>query len=169
MARIPRNRLQIDLTPRHQRLLHTLGERMGSSGDAETTRRFFDVIENLSDRIRQGYKLAAVPVEDERPDAVPELSRALRPELSYSYLVHRPHPWRRQLSFKGRRLTVGQFLGRMRTERWTPERAAEEFELPVEAAYEAVDYGKQYASLIEVESAEDARVAKNLMRASDPR
>jgi len=83
--------------------------------------------------------------------------------------VHRPHPWRRQLSFKGRRLTVGQFLGRMRTERWTPERAAEEFELPVEAAYEAVDYGKQYASLIEVESAEDARVAKNLMRASDPR
>jgi hypothetical protein len=61
----------------------------------------------------QGYKLAVVPMDDEHPDAVPELTRALRPDLHYSYLVARPHAWRKQLAFKGRRLTVGQFLGRM--------------------------------------------------------
>src|ERR1700676_5335839 len=166
MARPSRNRLQIELAPQHQRLLHTLGERMGSGGDAETTRRVFDVVENIADRIRHGYKLAVVPAEDEHPDAVPELTRALRPELNYTYLVLRPHTWRRQLSFKGRRLTVGQFLGRMRTERWTPEEAAAEFELPAEAAYEAMDYGERYASLIAAEDAEDARAAKSLTHAA---
>lgn len=69
---------------------------------------------------------------------------ALRPERRYAYLVRRPHQWRRQLCFKGRRLTVGQFLGRKRTEKWTPEQAAAEFELPLEAAYEAIDYGEHF-------------------------
>ena len=174
MARTSRRRLQVELDPHHQKLLHTLGERMGSGGDdaeatrrvlAETTRRVLDVVENIADRIEHGYKLVAVPAEDEHPDAVPELTRALRPELSYTYLVNRPHPWRRQLSFKGRRMTVGQFLGRMRVERWTPEQAAAEFELPLEAAYEAIEYGKRFASLIAAEDAEDARAAKTLIRA----
>lgn len=169
VARSSRNRLQIELAPRHQRLLHTLGERMGSGGDAETTRRVLDVVENIADRIQQGYKLAVVPAEDEHPDAVPELTRALRPELNYTYLVVRPHPWRRQLSFKGRRLTVGQFIGRMRTEKWTPEQAAAEFDLPAEAAYEALEYGDQYASLIAAEDAEDARAAKSLIDAAAAR
>jgi hypothetical protein len=33
-----------------------------------------------TDRIQLGYKLAVVPQDDEHPDAVPELTRALRPE-----------------------------------------------------------------------------------------
>ena len=168
MAR-SRTRLQLELAPQHQRLLQALGEHMGSGGDAETTRRVFEVMENITDRIRQGYKLAAVPTDDERPDAVPELTRALRPELNYTYLVLRPHAWRRQLSFKGRRLTVGQFLSRMRAEQWTPEQAATEFELPAEAAYEALDYGERYASLIAAEDAEDASAAKSLTHAPPAR
>lgn len=73
------------------------------------------------------------------------------------------------MSFKGRRLTVGQFIGRMRTEKWTPEQAASEFDLPVEAAYEAIEYGEQYASLIAAEDAEDASAAKSLMHAATAR
>ena len=123
-------------------------------------------MENIADRIRHGYKLAVVAADDEHPDALPELTRALRPETNYTYLVHRPHPWRRQLSFKGRRLTVGQFLGRTRAEKWSPEEAAAQFEIPIEAAYEALEYGEQYASLILAEDAEDALVAKQVMRTS---
>ena len=169
MAQASRSRLQIELAPQHQRLLRMLGERMGSGGDAETTRRMFDVVENIADRISHGFKIVVVPSEDEHPDAVPELTRALRPELNYTYLVLRPHSWRRQLSFKGRRLTVGQFLGRMRAEGWTPEQAAMEFDLPVEAAYEAIDYGERYASLIAAENAEDARAAKSVLHAGATR
>lgn len=162
MTKAPRTRLQLELTPRHQRLLHVLGRRMGSTGDAETARRVLDLVENLVDRVRQGYKLAAVPADDDHPDAIPELTRAVRPELQYSYLVARPHPWRKQLAFKGRRLTVGQFLGRMRIENWSPEEAATDFELPVEAAYEALEYGERHADLIAAEEAEDAHAARNL-------
>lgn len=86
--------------------------------------------------------------------------------MSYSYLVLRPHRWRRQLSFKGRRLTVGQFLGTMRREEWTPEQAAAQFDLPAEAGYEAVAYGELYASLIAAEDAEDAHAAKQLIDAA---
>ena len=71
MTKPSRTRLQLELAARHQLLMHVLGEGMGSGGDAETTRRVFDIIENLADRIRQGYKLAVVPMDDEHPDAVP--------------------------------------------------------------------------------------------------
>src|SRR5665213_4178654 len=93
MVTASRTRLQLELQPRHQRLLHMLGEQMGSAGDADTTRRILDVVENLMDRIRQGYKLAAVPIDDEHPDAIPELTRALRPELHLS-LIHISEPTR---------------------------------------------------------------------------
>jgi uncharacterized protein (DUF433 family) len=82
--------------------------------------------------------------------------------LDYYYLVARPHAWRKQLAFKGRRLTVGHFLGRMRAEQWTPEEAAAQFELPVDAVYEALEYGERHRSLIDAEAAEDARAVRNL-------
>jgi uncharacterized protein (DUF433 family) len=94
------------------------------------------------------------------------LRRAVRPEPDYAYLTARPHRWRKQLAFKGRRLTVGQFLGRMRAECWTPEEAAADFDLPVEAAYEALEYGERHASLITAEEAEDAQAARDLTDAA---
>jgi hypothetical protein len=142
---------------------------MGSGGEAETTRRVLDVFENVADQILDGYKLAVVSADNEHPDALPELTRALRPESSYVFLIQRPHRWRKQLSFKGRRLTVGQFLATMRIEGWTAERAAEEFDLPIEAALEAIAYGDEFRNLIDAETAEDARSAKSLTRASSPR
>jgi uncharacterized protein (DUF433 family) len=166
MAKFARTRLQIELAEHHRRLLRTLGDHLGGGGDAETTRRVLDIMENLVDRIRHGYKLAVVPAADEHPDAVPELTRALRPELQYTYLVARPHAWRKQLSFKGRRLTVGQFLGRMRAEGSTPEQAAADFDLPIDAAYEALEYGERYAALIEAEDAEDARAIRSVSDAA---
>jgi uncharacterized protein (DUF433 family) len=166
MTKVARTRLQIELSDHHRRLLRVLSDHLGGGGDAETTRRVLDIVENLVDRIRQGYKLAAVPLADDHPDAVPELTRALRPELHYTYLVARPHAWRKQLVFKGRRLTVGQFLGHMRAEGFTPEEAAADFDLPVEAAYEALEYGERHASLIAAEEAEDAQAVRSIVNAS---
>lgn len=162
-------RLQIDLAARHQQLLAKLGERMGTGSDAETTRRLYDVFENLADQIVRGYKVVVVPPEDEHPDALPEITRALSPASRYSYLVQRPHLWRKQLFFKGRRLTVGQFLHAMAVNDWTPRQAADEFEVPVEAAYEALDYGSRFRPLITAEDAEDARAATSVVSASTAR
>src|ERR1700682_4751203 len=83
----------------------------------------------------------------------------------YSYLVARQHAWRKQLAFKNRRLAVGVFLGRMRAERWTAEEAAAQFDLPVEAVFEAIEYGDRHVPLLAAESAEDARSDRRAGRA----
>lgn len=160
MLRDSRPRLQVDLTNRHRHLLAQL-RRLGGN-DSDATRKAIELVESAADRIQQGFKMVAVPLDDEHPDAMPELTRAIRPELGYRYLVARPHPWRKQLFLKGRRLTVGQVLGTMRREGWSTEYAAEQYELPLEAVLEAMDYGDRFADLIKAEDAEDARAVKAL-------
>jgi hypothetical protein len=56
----------------------------------------------------------------------------------WQYLIARPHRWRRQLSIKGRNMTVGQLVSTVRANRYTPEQASEELELPLAAIYEAL-------------------------------
>jgi uncharacterized protein (DUF433 family) len=169
MSKSSRGRLQVELTAGHRRFLKSLGERLGGAGEAETARWILEAVENLADNIEQGFKVVVVSVEDEHPDALPEFSRALRPGAQYTYLVSRPHAWRKQLFFKGRRLTVGQFLRSMRANRMSPKETAEDFDLPVEAAFEAMDYGERFASLIAAEEAEDARAARTHMHAAAAR
>jgi uncharacterized protein (DUF433 family) len=77
------------------------------------------------------------------------------------YLVERPHPWRRQLSIKGRNLTVGQLMGTLRANNLSMEQAAEAFDLPLEAIREAAIYSEQNCGLIELEAAEErSRLAR---------
>lgn len=71
------------------------------------------------------------------------------------YLVERPHAWRRQLSIKGRNLTVGQLMSTMRANNLTLEQAAEGFNLPLEAVREAATYFEQNRGLNELEAAEE--------------
>lgn len=164
-----RARLQIDLAPRQQHFLRRLGEGMATGNDAETTRRVLEVFENLADSVDHGYKIAVVPADDEaHPDALPELTRAIRGD-HFEFLIQRPHAWRRQPAFKGRRLTVGQFLHQMNVNGWTPEQAAREFDLPDQAAYEAIAYGDRHRALIEMEAAEDARTAREIAAAAPAR
>jgi uncharacterized protein (DUF433 family) len=79
-------------------------------------------------------------------------------ELSrWQYLVARPHRWRRQLSIKGRNMTVGQLVSTVRANRYTPEQASEELELPLAAIYEALAYHAEQRDLIEMEASEERR------------
>ena len=42
------------------------------------------------------------------------MSNDLAPDEQYEHLEWRPHHWRKQLSLKGRKMTVGQFVYAMR-------------------------------------------------------
>jgi uncharacterized protein (DUF433 family) len=75
----------------------------------------------------------------------------------WQYLIARPHRWRRQLSIKGRNMTVGQLVSTMRANRYTPEQASEELELPLAAIYEALAYNAEHRDLIEMEASEERR------------
>ncbi len=75
----------------------------------------------------------------------------------WQYLIARPHRWRRQLCIKGRNLTVGQLMSTLRSNRYTPEQASEELELPLAAIHEALAYYAEHRALIEMEASEERR------------
>lgn len=77
-------------------------------------------------------------------------------EPNYVHLEHREHPWRRQLSVKGRRLLPGCVVSTMRIEGWSPEETAVQFDLPLEVVLEIIDYAGKYRTLIEAEDAINA-------------
>jgi hypothetical protein len=75
----------------------------------------------------------------------------------WQYLVARPHRWRRQLSIKGRNMTVGQLVSTVRANHYTPEQASENLELPLPAIYEALAYHAENRDLIALEASEERR------------
>jgi uncharacterized protein (DUF433 family) len=155
MANI-RKRLQIELGPNEALAF----ERIRGLGpnDAEVGRRAVSLLARLAAAVEDGFTIAAVPPEESRfVDVVPELTTAVAPERRYKHLVRVPHPWRRQLSFKGRRLTVGQFVSQMTANDLGIDEAAAAFDLPAEAVAEALDYATHNIALIHAEGAEERR------------
>lgn len=86
----------------------------------------------------------------------------------WRFLVARSHPWRRQLSLKGRNLTVGQLLSTMRANRLSPEQAAADLELPLEAIQEALAYAEENRALLELEVNEERRRLRERGYALEP-
>jgi uncharacterized protein (DUF433 family) len=85
-----------------------------------------------------------------------ELSNGSEPSR-WQYLVARPHRWRRQLSIKGRNMTVGQLVSTILANQYTPEQASEDVELPLGAIYEALAYYAEHRDLIQLEASEERR------------
>ncbi|MCS7264444.1 MAG: DUF433 domain-containing protein [Armatimonadetes bacterium] len=81
-------------------------------------------------------------------------------ETTYKYLEARPHPWRKQLWVKGRNMTVWQLLCYMWAANMTPEEVARDFDLPVEAVHEALDYYERNREVIEADAEEERRQLK---------
>ena len=75
----------------------------------------------------------------------------------WHYLIARPHRWRRQLSIKGRNMTVGQLVSTVRANHYTPEQASQELELPLAAINEALAYHAENRELIDMEASEERR------------
>ena len=75
----------------------------------------------------------------------------------WQYLIARPHRWRRQLSIKGRNMTVGQLVSTVRANHYTPEQASEALGLPLAAIHEAIAYFAENHELIEMEASEERR------------
>ena len=82
----------------------------------------------------------------------------------YLYLTSRPHPWKKQLFVKGRNMTVSNLVRRLQKEGWSPDRAVEEYSLPMEAVLEMLHYFHHHQKLIEMEESEEKRRLENLPR-----
>ncbi len=104
------------------------------------------LVQRLDDITRRVQRLEESLASREAPPEPPE---------RWLYLIARPHRWRRQLSIKGRNITVGQLVSTVRANRYTPEQASENLELPLAAIQEALAYYAENRALIELEASEE--------------
>src|SRR5215469_12680418 len=74
---------------------------------------------------------------------------------TWEYLVSRPHPWRRQLYVNGRKLRAFTVWMEMQVNQLTPEEAAENWDLPLEAIEEIVRYCESHKDLLFQEADEE--------------
>jgi uncharacterized protein (DUF433 family) len=89
--------------------------------------------------------------------SVSEVKKMSEQQNSYRYLEWRPHRWRKTPYIKGRRIWVWHLLEQMWANNMTPEEIAQDFGLPVEAVYEALDYYEKHRELLEAEVEEERR------------
>ncbi len=69
----------------------------------------------------------------------------------WQYLEKRPHPWRQQLHFKGRRLRPFTVWMTMLVEKMSSEEADIDWELPLAAVKEAYSYCEANQELLKKE------------------
>lgn len=73
----------------------------------------------------------------------------------WHYLVKRPHPWRRQLYIKGRKLLASTIWQDAIANNMTPEEAAENWDLPLTTIQEAIKYCETHQALLNIEAEEE--------------
>ena len=76
---------------------------------------------------------------------------------NWQYLEKRPHPWRQQLHIKGRRLTAFGVWMDMQVNDMTTAEAAENWDLPLAAVQEAIEYCETHRDLLRYEAEEERR------------
>lgn len=76
---------------------------------------------------------------------------------NWMYLVDQVHPWKRQLLVKGRKLSAAAVWSGMLVNQLSREQAAENWDLPIEAIDEILDYCEKNKALLEMEAAEELR------------
>lgn len=111
-----------------------------STALASTPDARFDLLISRIDRLEQTVARVVGLLEQAHP---------ARP---WKHLERRPHRWRRQLYMKGRNMTARQLAGRVLANEWTPEAGARDYNLPVEAVQEALEYTRQEQALLEYEA-----------------
>lgn len=149
-------RQNFNITPEQEAELAWLREAIAAPTTKDAILRAVRVFATLAREAQQGQRIYLRSGEG-------QLTELLLPELApvqsgdWQYLVARPHPWRRQLYVKGRRLKAFDVWMDMRTHQMTPEEAAENWELPPEAIQEILRYCESHRALLALEAAEERR------------
>jgi hypothetical protein len=149
-------RQNFNITPEQEAELAWLRETLAASSTKDAILLAVRVLGILAREVQQGRTLYL------GTDGGP-LTRLLIPELhpatngAWSYLVARPHPWRRQLYVKGRKLRASAVWMDMQTNEMTLEQAADNWDLPLDAVEEIVRYCESHRALLEMEAEEERR------------
>jgi uncharacterized protein (DUF433 family) len=154
-------RMQVDLTPDEATLLQHLAGRLSVRSRADLLQQAYGTFLWIVDEMLSGQRIISVDSENlKKIDRYKELSvPAVEPLLfdHYEYLVARPETGRKQLYLKGRNMTVGQLIYKMRANQLSDEEAAKDMDLPLPQIREAQVYYQTHRELIESEAEEEKR------------
>jgi uncharacterized protein (DUF433 family) len=153
---IETKRQNFNITPEQEAELAWLRDTIGASSMKDAILRAVRVLATLAREVQQGRSLYLGSESG-------QLTQLLIPELQppsadrWSYLVARPHSWRRQLFVKGRRLRASTVWMDMQTNSMIPEEAAENWDLPLAAIGEIIRYCESHRELLAMEADEERR------------
>lgn len=163
MASSPRRRdkvrVQVDLTLAEAALLRLLEKRLSVRSRADLLQQAYGTFLWIIDEMLSGRRV--VSVEAETLACVDRYKELCVPAVEplcfdhYQYLVSRPETGREQLYLKGRNMTAGQLVYKMRANQMTDEQAAQDMDLPLEQVREAMAYYQIHRQLIESEIKEE--------------
>ena len=166
-----RPRLHVDVSDAVRISVKRTADRFFRGAVSEAVVAAFTAFSWMLDQKQQGRRVVAV-----EPDAMPErYTEALLPGVDealgnarWTWLIEQPHPWRRQLWIKGRRMRAAQLVGHLNGNGWSAEETARQFDLPVEAVLEAQRYVDGNQQLIDAETIEEQRIAQRMATAHPP-
>lgn len=75
----------------------------------------------------------------------------------WQYLEQRPHPWQQQLYIKERKLKAFTLWVNMNVNHLTPSEAAHNWDLPLAAIEEVIEYCQSHTELLKREAEEERR------------
>ena len=154
MPPIATKRANFDLTPEQDEILANLRTALSTSTIKDTVLRAAQVTTLLVNEARQGNHLfVGRSAQQATRLAIPELEANLPP--AWQWLVERPHPWRRQLWVKGRKLLASAVWLDAQANGLSAAEAAENWGLPLPAVEEAFAYCEAHRALIEAEADEE--------------
>lgn len=76
-------------------------------------------------------------------------------DRNWQYLVQRPHPWRRQLYIKGRKLLAFTVWQDMIVNKMSKEESADNWDLSLAAIQEVIEYCETHKELLKMEANEE--------------
>ncbi len=126
---------------------------IGAENTKEAILRSISVMVTLKQNLKSGSQLFIHNSDGQIRLLIPELEPS--PIENWQYLVERPHPWRRQLYIKGRKLLASTVWRDAIANEMSPEEAAENWDLPLAAIQEVMHYCERHQELLQLEAEEE--------------
>ncbi|MCF5973056.1 hypothetical protein P2A63_05445 [Xanthomonas perforans] len=152
-------RANFDLSPEQDDFLTQLRAALATSSTKDTVLRAAQLTSLLVREARLGnFLYVGRSAKEATRLVIPEIE-ALHP-APWTWLVERPHPWRRQLWVKGRKLLASRVWEDARANGLSVEEAADNWDISIEAAQEVFRYCQAHQDLINAEADEERQLLK---------
>lgn len=150
-------RENFDVSPEQQAEIETLQALTGAPSKKDAVLLAVHLALYLASEARKGNQLfVGDPSKQDLTRLVMlGIDKPISPK--WLYLVEQSHPWKRQLFVKGRKLPASAVWSTMFANKLSIEESAENWDLPVDAVREIIEYCESNKYLLEMEAAEELR------------